>query len=77
MFRIARIEGIGGLYQGVGASLCGIIPYAATDLGMFFTLKELVKTYPPPWEGDILVRASIIELPVHHRWYNQRYLYTD
>ena len=50
MFRVARIEGVRGLYRGLGASLCGIVPYAATDMGVFFTLKENLHSYPPPWE---------------------------
>ena len=27
-------------YKGLGASLCGIVPYASVDLGVYFSLKE-------------------------------------
>jgi hypothetical protein len=30
----------GAWYKGLGASLCGIVPYASVDLGVYFSLKE-------------------------------------
>ena len=35
----ARYEGFGALYQGWQASVGGIVPYAAIEMGVFFTLR--------------------------------------
>ena len=39
---IARAEGVGALYQGLSASLMGIMPYAGIDLAVNSLLKERV-----------------------------------
>jgi len=46
IFKIARQEGAPALYQGLGASLCGIVPYAGVDMAVYFTLRErLIKAH--------------------------------
>ena len=37
---VARAEGVGALYSGLGASIFGIVPYAGVDLGVNSLLKE-------------------------------------
>ena len=38
-----EFEGIGGLYRGLGVSICGIVPYLAISLSTYDTLKDATK----------------------------------
>jgi hypothetical protein len=40
-----RQEGVGALYQGLGTSILGIVPYAGIDLAVNSLLKEAAASY--------------------------------
>lgn len=57
--KTVQIEGIQGLYQGIGISLTGIIPYLAISLAMYDTLKDIVKKHNPEYSNHFVSRLVI------------------